>query len=314
MSSHQRGPILVSGTRRSLFENMRIEATDGESDLVTTFDDFDTVVLTDTFGGTAFEGSGWIVTDVGAPTNDTINQNSGVAGAQDSCLRLNAGDAADTGGNMQLSSSASVFDLPHIKIPASGVAATILDNTRYTFACRLGIMSNAATWDGKFFIGWAEEVDATILTVGTGVITQAETGPLVGFHVGETGFINGISQRTVNTAYVAGTNVTELYAAGAANGTANIPEWYDLAVVLDIVDMSDNANNGRTTFYHRRVPTAASVLPAWIKHPTVLSNQTPNNNLNLTPTIELVNGPTNQSDLLIDWWAFGATRYSRTGR
>ena len=316
MSSHMRGPLLVSSARRGLLENLRIEAVGGEGDLITVFDDFDQTIITDTFGGTGFEANGWIASAIGTVAADSITQNSTTTGAQNSCIRLNAGTAADTGGNLQLSSSATVFDYPHIKIPTSGVAATILDNTRYVFACRIGLMSNAATWDGKAFIGWAEEVDPQILTSATGVITQAETGPLVGFHIPQDGSIDAISQRTVNTAYAAGTNFTELYAAGSANGTANIPEWYDLAVVLDITDMSDNAANGRTTFYHRRVRSRAldPTLPEWIRHPTVLSNQTPNNNFNLTPTIELQNGPTNQSDLFVDWWAFGATRYSRTGR
>ena len=158
--------------------------------------------------------------------------------------------------------------------------------------------------------------DPGILTAADGTIAQAETGPLVGFHVGEDGSIDGISQRTVNTAYAAGTNFTELFAAGEPNGTAGVAKWYDLAVVLDITDMSDNAANGTTTFYTRRVRSVAldPKLPVWRKHATVLSNQTPNNNLNLTPTIEVVNGPANLSDVLVDWWAFGATRFSRTGR
>jgi hypothetical protein len=216
---------------------------------------------------------------------------------------------------MQLSSTTSVFDFPHIKIPSNAVSATILDGTDYVFACRIGLISNAATWDGKLFIGWAEETDISLLTPSTGVITQPEGGPLIGFHVGEDGAISGISQRTTGTAYTAGTNVTELYAAGSPNGTANVAQWYDLAVHIHITDMSDNSSNGTTTFYKRRLPSSVSTpLGQWTKHPTVLSNQTPNNNFNLTPVIELVNGPTNQSDLLVDWWAFGATRFSRTGR
>jgi hypothetical protein len=315
MPSHFRGPLLASGARNRLFENLHIEAVDGESDLVTAFDDFNESIAVDSFGGTNFETNGWALTDVGAPVADTVTLNAVAAsatGPHDSCLRLNAGTAADTGGNMQLQQVGTVFDFPHLKIPCSVVGATILDNTEFVFACRIGLLSNAATWDGKLFIGMAEEGDTGILTAATGAITQAETGPLVGFHVGENGRVDGISQRTVNTAYAAGTNRTELYAAAAPDGNSSVIWWVDLAFRMQITDMSDNAANGRTTFYHRRVRGASTgALAPWIQHPTVLSNQTPNNDLSLTPTIELVTGPTNLSDLLVDWWAFGATRFSR---
>lgn len=317
MASHFRGPLLVSSANGP-FENLLVEAADGGSDLVTAFDDFNGTMGLDSFGGTAaFEASSWALTDVGTtPANDTIVLNSAATavGPHNSCLTLNAGTTADTGGNMQLLGTGPVYDFPHLKIPSNDAAAggvTALDNTEFIFACRIGLVSNAATWDGKLFIGMAEEGDTSILTAATGAITQAETGPLVGFHVGENGRVDGISQRTVNTAYAEGTNRTQLYAAGAPDGNTNIAWWIDLAFRMRITDMSATSN-GSTTFYHRRVRARSTgPVPAWTRHPVVLNNQTPNNDLSLTPTIELVNGPTNQSDLMIDWWAFGATRFSR---
>jgi hypothetical protein len=293
----------------------------GESDLVTVFCDFDSMLVGNGFGDAGvLETAGWVLTDVGAPVGDSVSANSIPATRPfESCLRLDAGTVADTGGNAQLDAvngpaGQAIFDVyPHIWLPESGAGATILDNTSWTFACRIGLLSSAATWDGKMFIGWAEAGDTGILTAATGAITQPETGPLVGFHVGEDGSIDGISQRTVNTAYAAGTNFTELYAAGAPNGNSGVIWWLDLAVRLDITDMSDNAANGRTTFYHRRVRsrTTDPTINPWIKHSTVLANQTPNNDVVLVPTIEVANGPANLSDLFIDWWAFSATRFSR---
>lgn len=331
MPSHFRGPLLAAGTGSGLFENLLIEATKGASDVVTVFDDFNQVFIQESFGDAGhFEPNGWTLTDVGAPAADTIGINGAYAALPyDSCIRINAGTAADTGGNAQLDpiagGASTIF--PHIWLPESGAGAAILDNTIFVFACRIGFISNAATWDGKVFIGMAEAADVGILTAATGEIAQAETGPLVGFHVGENGRIDGISQRTVNTAYAEGTNRTNLYAAGsAAHGTAGLAKWYDLAIRMHITDMSDNAANGSTTFYTRQVgavtkapgspgnPNVTDSLSVWRKHGTILTNQTPNNDVALVPTIEVANGPTNLSDVLVDWWAFGLSRFSRTGR
>ncbi len=348
MSSHFKGPLL--GSRFAMAgaaENLNIEAVAGESDLITVFDDFNGVVKgTDTFGGAAiFEDSGWVLTDVGVPTNDEIAMNdaSNVDLWAPSCLYIYSGDADDAGGNMQLDlvngaigTLVGTPDFPHLWIPETAAGATVLDSTVWVFACRVGFRADLTTtdngdWDSKCFIGWAEAGDTGILTAATGAIAQAETGPLVGFHVGEDGSLDGISQRTVNTAYAEGTNFTELYGAGGVDGTtangaaaAGDTMWFDLALRMHITDMSDDDANGSTTFYSRRLQPStyapgsgsdrgALSAGAWSQHSTVLLNQTPNNDVALVPTIEMVNGPTAGRDgvLFLDWWAFGCSRISR---
>lgn len=354
MATHFTGPLL--GSNKSLGgagENLLIEATNGANELITVFDDFNSVIPGATFGtasgaGTVnvWEDCGWTFSDVGAPGNDLVTMNSAVAATLpfDSSIRIDAGDQADTGGNMQLDFvnllNSGIIDVTdatnvdatrqarhnfqHIWIAESGAGAAILDNTVLVFACRIGLVSNAATWDGKLFVGWAEAGDVGIFTVGTGAIAQAETGPLVGFHIngdsGSTEGLFGISQRTVSTAYAEGTNRVTLYDGSALDsGTANVGVWFDLAVKMHITDMSDNAANGRTTFYSRRVPrvTTPGIISrgdsesGWTQFNTIIRNQTPNNDVALVPTIELVNGPTNQSDVLLDWWAFGMSRANR---
>ena len=49
----------------------------------------------------------------------------------------------------------------------------------------------------------------------------------------------------------------------------------------------------------------------WVRHGTVLTNQAfPVNAVALIPTIEILNGPTNDSLVKIDWWLFAQSRYS----
>lgn len=332
MASHFRGPLLLSDAAGP-FSELAAEAAMGESDLVTIFDDFNNSVPSESFGDTAFwEAMGWTLVDAGVPVADTVVMN-GLASAMDSAIRINPGTAADTGGHMHiLSTNGLTLNFPHMVIPSSGAGAAILDNTVVVFACRIGLISNGTAFDGKAFVGFCIDSDTSILTAATGVITQAETGPLVGFHIAGDDAPNGIlgiSQRTVNTAYAEGTNKTELYPSTALTSgfTSGVAQWYDLAVRMDITDMSNNSANGQTTFYKRKVPQLTSapgavsaepptgkVLAPWTKHATVLSNQTMNAATTMVPVIEILNGPTQLSDMLVDWWAFGISRYSRSGR
>ena len=61
---------------------------------------------------------------------------------------------------------------------------------------------------------------------------------------------------------------------------------------------------------------AALTLAVVAMDPTVLLNQTPNHTVALVPTIEVINGPTANRDgvFLVDWWAFGCSRFSRLSR
>jgi len=332
-------------------EGMGIEALAGDTEMVTIFDDFNGIVLKEGFGdGANWETARWVLKDdpVGAPTGDEISMNDDDTGASEldfnSCIRIFPGTVNDRGGNMQLdvangavAAATTLYDFHHMWIPTSATvggnygslaAAAALDNSTWVFACRIGFRADLTVtagtngigdWNGKVYIGWAEAGDGSIMDHDTGVITQAEDGPLVGFHIGEDGSIDGISQRTVNTAYAEGTNLTELVAAGGVDGTvangattAGDTMWFDLALRMDIVDQNAAANNGTTRFYWRKV-LPGSQLGEWNPHPTVLTNQTPNNNVILVPTIEVMSGPTADLDCVVflDWWAFGRNRQNR---
>lgn len=337
-----------------------IEGLAGETELVTVHDDFDGVLPTTTFGAVSaadgtvntWEENGWVFTDVGAPTNDEVGMQDPADVDQwyPSCIRIFSGDADDAGGNMQLDfiNSTGVgtylgsttndltftrYPFRHLWIPETAAGAAVIDNTVWVFACRIGLRADLTTtgsgdWDSKCFIGWAEAGDTAILTAASGAITQPETGPLVGFHIPEDGSIDGICQRTVNTTYAEGTNLTELVAAGGVDGTvangsttAGDTVWFDLALRMVVTNMSDNTDNGFTQFFSRRLSPKTFVNASdthpfagefvrWNAHETTLLNQTPNNDVALVPTIEMVNGGTAGRDgvLFLDSWTFGVSR------
>ena len=335
--------------------NMGIEALTGEIDMITVFDDFNGFVDVEGFGDTAYLTTmGWVGTDDTTPTADAISMNdvSATTGDFDSCLRIFPGTDDDDGGNLQLdllnggiAATTVSHDFPHLWLPetaglpsrGAGGAATALDDTTWVFACRLGlnadITGTGTDWEGKMFIGWAVAADATILDADTGDITTTN-GELFGFHVTESGAIEGVSKRTAGDAMIDGTNYTTLLAASSADNTVangarvkNDTMWFDLALRIDILDMSSSTANGSTRFFYRGPLNRASALNAgkdefakpgegyypWREHSTVLLNETPNGAVSHVPTIECLNGPTGGLDccMYVDWWAFGRNRISR---
>lgn len=319
-------------------EGLGIEALAGDTAMVTVFDDFNGVIEADAFGvGTTWETLGWEIADVGggAQTGDYIEMNDCKSQVDfDSSIVIVPGDTADLGGNCQLdkvtgdeAAGTAVYEFPHMWIPSTGSGVTVLDDTTWVFATRVGFQSGDATaigaasgdWNGKTYIGWAVANDVNVMTNTTGAIVIASTGGLVGFHVTESGDIRGISHRTAATAMAEGTNYTTLLAAGGVDGntgngatSANQKMWFDLAVKLDITDMDDDDDNGYSTFYWRRV-LPSKPLGDWMKHPTVLENQTPNSATVMVPTIEVINGPAvvQECAVGIDWWAFARNRVNR---
>jgi hypothetical protein len=324
--------------------------------MIYTFDDFNGHMGVEGFSEAAvWEDSGWVLTDDGsAPANDTISMNAAatVTADFDSCIRIWPGDGDDSGGSMQLDRVNGALgtlvgqtDFPHLWIPetaglpsrGAGGAATILDSTTWVFATRIGLNADVTgtgtNWNGKMFIGWAVAGDTTIMDHDTGAITTTN-GELFGFHVTETGSILGISKRTAGDAQITGTNQTELFAAASADNTVangartvNDTMWFDLALRMDITDMSDDAANGSTRFFSRgplnRVSPAnpgkdefsqagRGYMP-WQEHGTVLLNQTPNGAVAHVPTIECLNGVTGGLDccMYVDWWTMGRSRVSR---
>lgn len=316
--------------------NMNLFALDGESEIVTVFDDFNGFVASDTFGavGGPFETQGWDFVDVGTPANDTINMNDpSIQSDFYSCLHITCGDAAsgDEGGNMQLRGASATIPtptaaggggFPHITIPDSGTV-TALDDTVITFGCRLGIVSNATTFDGKIFIGFAEDGDTAIMTAATGALVAA-TGGLQGFHV--TGDAEAsmrfISQRTAAVAFAEGTNMVALLDDTdiTAGYTAGVPRVFDLTFRIHSTDMSDDDANGFSQCAWREVygQTApgmeAFALPGEgynsYNLSNTLTNQSPNSATHMVPTIEAINGPTNITQFKIDWWTMGISRYT----
>jgi hypothetical protein len=349
-STHWAGPHLGSdGALGGAASEMHINATSGEGDMITVFDDFDGHLKgTEGFSEAAvFEDEGWILTDVGVPVGDEIalNDPSNVDLWAPSCLYIYPGTTDDTGGNMQLDfingaigTQVGHVNFPHLFIPETDIGAAALDNTIWTFGCRIGLRADITTtgagvWStatpgGKMFIGWSVAGEAAIMTAATGAISVAAAADqLLGFHVGEDGSIDGISQRTGTTAYAEGTNFTELVAAGGAGGTvangaitAGDTMWFDLALRATVTDWSDDNANGATEFFHRRVAPVAGKpgqpgtrMNPWVRHPTSLSNQFPNHTVALVPSIECINGPTAGTDAVffVDWWTFGTSRISR---
>jgi len=340
-----------------------IDSLSGEGDMITVFDDFNDVMPSVEVGAVSaadgttnvWEENGWVFTDVGTPANDAVAMNNPADATlhYPSCIRIDTGDTEDTGGNLQLDfinstaiaaaytgSGTNDFEFvrrqfPHLIIAETGAGVTTLDNTILTFACRIGFRADdeaagntGGDWDSKAFIGWSVAGQSLVMTAATGVLTVAAAADqLLGFHIPEDGSIDGISQRVGTTAYVEGTNFTELVAAGGVDGTtangavaAGDMMWFDLALRATITDWSETTGNGWTEFAHRRVTPVSGALgqPSdkvgpWQKHATVLTDQIPNHTVALVPTIEVTNGPTADKDgvVYLDWWSFGHSRVSR---
>ncbi len=331
--------------------NLSLDAIMGEGDMVTTFDDFNGIVLSQEFGAAnGWEDLGWrLVDDDGsAPTADTIWMNDGnVANADcDSCIRIFPGTADDAGGQMKLSgTTTSTNSFPHIWLPGSsipsggGAAAENTDNSVWSFACRIGLQADVdnspvTNWSGKVFIGRGALGDTSIMEHDTGAITD-NGAALAGFHVGADGSIRGVSKRVSNSAMVDGTNFVELVTTGGvdstlANGASTVGDtmWFDLAFRMYISNRSSSADNGYTKFYSRGplngtapdVPGLAQFeVPGegyqpWLEHSVALINAGPNSgSANLVPTIEVLNGSTASEDCVfyVDWWAMGRSRVGR---
>ncbi len=327
--------------------NLPISALDGEADMISTFDDFNGIMITEAGNSTTgFESSGWVLKDQDTPVGDEIGMNDGalVAVWAPSCLRIFPGTADDHGLSIQRDAvnytlpTSGGHTFPHVWFPETAAGVAAIDNTTWMFACRIGLRADITTtgsgvWDSKAFIGFAVAGEGAIMTASTGALAVAGVeDQLLGFHVTEAGEIDGVSQRVGTTAYADGTNVTELVAASGvdgtvANGAATVGDtmWFDLCLRMDVSDWSASTN-GSTQFFSRRVNRTNPVNPGksqlsaagqgyepWVAHPTVLENQVPLHDVSLVPGIEVVNGPTAGRDCVfyLDWWTMGHSRWSR---
>ena len=314
-----------------ILTNNNLFALDGESEIVTTFDDFNYFVLSEDHAtaDTTWETLGWELVDRNTATDPYIEMND-PAKALDfySAIHVFAGTKADAGGLAQLTGASNTLPasggavFPHIWIPNSGMDAEVLDKTVITFSCRVGVVSNAITCDAKWFIGFAPLADAAIVADATGIITIASTGTLLGFHFNADSqdTLRLISHRTAATVMAEGVNFTELTDGVDEGYTIGHPRVFDLALRCHVNNMSDNANNGLTVAAWREVGGQAAPGMEGLNLPgegygpwsisAILDNQTPNDGTTLYPTIELLNGPTHQSHIKIDWWSMGLSRYT----
>ena len=236
-------------------QDLGIEALAGETDLVTVFDDFNSVMTTTALpvavtgdaATNAFTDSGWVLSDAGTtttPVAGTIGMNDPavVGDVYESSLKIFSGTADDEGGNMQLdainadlasaannlTALSTTRTFPHIWFPETGAGVTAADHTTWMFACRIGFKADITTtsgpdavgdWDSKAFIGFAVAGEAAVLAPATGVISvTAAADQVLGFHMCELGEIYGVSQRVGTTAYVEGTNRVTIRGAGGING------------------------------------------------------------------------------------------------
>lgn len=331
--------------------NLGIEGLAGETELVTTFDDFNIRHTGSGNGGNA-PFPGWVSTDVGVPVGEQLSCNdpSGATAAPQathfqSSLRVLPGTAEDTGSNIQIDGSADT-ERPHIWIQDRDADADGNDNMTVVFACRIGLGLAAAaaanTWQGKVFIGFAQSGNQQVMTPATGVI-DATNGTLLGFHVAEDGHIDLISTReNIAAPLVDGTHFTQMvdtdWNAGliALGDAGTRPTWFDLALRAEVRDASNAAQNGAVQAFVRPQLTQAaltSVTPipgrrqveqsnadvanpiAWRPVDTVLQNQLWNDTgLEIVPTIEVQNGGDVVGEdvaFWLDWWSMGISRSSR---
>ena len=191
------------------------------------------------------------------------------------------------------------------------------------FATRVGFRAEEdgtgdGAWEGGFFIGWAASGDTSLLVHDTYIMEAANQA--FGFHVCSEGEIYGVSKRIEADAVTAAVgNRVELQPADSVSNTlANSCDvvgqtvWWDLAMRMDITNMSDDDDNGTTRFWTRRVLPGATLGP-WNPGPNILTNETPNAPDAVVPHIEVIASAAAGEDLCtyVDWWAMGRTRNNR---
>jgi len=353
MASHFKGPLVGS---RQLFggagSDLDIVAAGGLTDLITVFDDFNGFVpltdVTTTQSATTvnhWEENGWVLTAVGAPTACQITMNDAAQTVNpQSCIWLNAGTVASTGGNLQLDSAAALdqydagaagvsdIDISYVRrnfehLTFPRVTGGVGSFRKFILAFRLGfVTSSAGTFDGAIYVGINPTADPAIMTAATGVInTGAEVaGGYFGIHVNGNATaaektIYGVSQRTSGTAMATGTNriVLETGIDATLGAATSFYYWMDFAI--EVVPLVAGVATGSTTFYTRRIGrlsdatynTNIDANAKWRRVGTLIG-ATPNNSVALVPTIEFINGDAAVlSDFALDWWAFGLGRTRR---
>jgi hypothetical protein len=279
--THFQGPIL--GSNRSgagLFEDLPHSSF---GDVYGAYK-----VYTENFGqiiadATAFDELGAISTaSAGVAANTLLN----TAGGR---LLINPGTAADTGwASIQFNAASSqatyVNNRFNIMPPLTASATATPADREIIVWGRIGLMSNATTWDGKALFGWFV-TDTALLDLTTGVPAVAAGGGM-GFHIGETGVISFVCDDAAITA--AGTQIGTV-----GTLTANTAKWYEMGLRMKVTDFA--AQTGNVDVYFGTDGSMQKVLS------TRQSGTLPVVNAAVySTTLAVVNGPTNLSDLRVD--------------
>lgn len=244
----------------------------------------------------------WSGTPYTAGTKPHIAMNNRDSGQSfQSALRFFFGGLSGTGQIYQLDKRWWVHThsgdapLANFFVPDRDIA-TSLDGKVLLAAYRVGFREDHPSdgtdcngdWNHGAFIGQASPpqpytADKVILDPATKLIAQPEQSSLWGWHARPDGSLWGISQRTIDTPYVEGTNETQVIGPGGLDGTiANGTLydggtlWFDLVASLEVTDWSDDQSNGQSRFWHRKVvPGLGSTQVPLIEHGTALPNQIP---------------------------------------
>lgn len=280
--THFQGPLLGSnraGGRGGLFEDVALGRIDGlRSPFKVYSEDFDRV-LTD--GDLALQGA--TVTDL----NTATSPSEVVTGAT-GYLEINPGTKNDSGTSVQFNAVASgtaANDVAPWHLPSVVSTATLMDDREMFFVARVGFKSSTAAWDGKAIVGWCE-TDTTPLATATGALTLAGGA---GFHVGEDGVLGYFgSSSAITSATATSHDITTLDAADTY-------KWFTLGLRHRGDDAS--AGTGEIAYFVNgvEVGTISSGLPM-------------NATDTYSATFTIVNGPALDSDLAVDYVAYGFSR------
>lgn len=244
---------------------------------------------------TAFGLLGATCSPLGVVAGNTISMNT-----THQRVIFNPGIAPNTGWGIQFNAASAQADYVNnrLNVPQSyGSLSTGMlgSGGELVWYSRVGLASNAATWDGAALIGWFV-VDATIIDPVTGLPSTAANGGL-GFHIAIDGTVTFVCDNAAITA--AGTPAGTI--VGQLSGSATDANFWELGFRMSVSDFT--ARNGRVQAFFGpsgsmvqvRDTTETGTLP------TVNAGQ-------YATTYAIVNGAAQQSDLFVESLLIGMSR------
>ncbi len=289
--THFKGPLLGSS---EFFEDLPLGVVDrGRAIYKTWYEPFD-VQMADTL----LDGRGATTTAIGLPAADS----EVITGAAPYLL-VNPGTTANTGNNIQVvaAPSQATYTTPALRTFGPMTSTTTLMLGRELFwRQRVGVRSNATTWDGAMLLG-VFVTDTSLIDATTGAPTVG-TGGGIGFHIGIDGIMRAVCSQSAITSAAYGTaNLAETVGVTIGSGayalTANTFKWFTLGfrAKWDATTITQ----GQVQFYVNDVLVAnfrkTSAMP--ISSTQVYSVSFP-----------VINGAAQESDLAIDHILTGISR------